>query len=413
MAATGLILNFYLAGLVSQVALGVFNQIYATYVIAAQIAAFGMQDSAQRHVARYHLEPAESKPAAAIALVIAAIAGICMAALLIAIAPGIGEWTASVEVGRGIFFAAWGLPFFAVNKVLFGALNGQRRMLMFAVGQALRAVFILCICVWIGENDYAYSLFGLCFSVTELLLFPCLATIVGWRNLAQGFTKSTRARWLRSHFGFGLRGLPSGILAEMFIRIDILMLGHFMDDAQVGKYSFAVLFLEGLYQIPVVIRSIVNPMIARAGHIEITSFRRTVRRIAALAGCVTLFVGISLLALFPSLSLIFPADLISDSYLPLKILLIGLMPYALFIPFDYILLQSGRPGAQSIMMGANVSANVTLNFLLIPLYGITGAAIATAASLVFSALTLNLAAWRLLGMRGGILFVRQIPQVAE
>jgi O-antigen/teichoic acid export membrane protein len=413
MAGSGLLVNFYLAALVSQSALGVFNQIYAAYVIAAQVAAFGMHDSVQRHVARYHQDLLESRRAATAGLILAGIIGTCIAAVVFAGAPAVGTWTASVEVGAGISFAALGLPFFALNKVLFGALNGRRRMRAFAAGQAARAIGILSICVWIGENGYGFSFFGLCFSVTELLLFPVLATIVGWRGLYLGFDRVGAVQWWRRHFGFGLRGLPSGIMAEMFIRVDILMLGHFLDNAQVGKYSFAALFLEGLYQISVVIRTIVNPMLAQAETAGGRKIRLTIWRIAALAGGLTLFASLTLLAIYPHLTIFFAADLISESILPLKILLIGLIVYSVFVPFDYLLLQYGRPGTQSLMMGANVCANIALNAALIPHFGIIGAALATAASFIISALTLNSAVWLLLDMRGGILFIQKLPRIVE
>jgi len=413
MAASGLLLNFYLAGFVSEVALGVFNQIYAAYVIAAQVAVFGLQESAQRHVARHYHDPREQAQVATVALVLAGTTGSCIAAIVIAIAPSIGDLTESREVGRGIWLAALGLPFFALNKVLFGNLNGHRRMSAFAAGQAARVIQILGLCVWIGENGYAYSFFGLAFAVSELLLFPCLATAVGWSNLYQGLAREGGGGWWRRHFTFGFRSLPSGVLAEMFIRIDILMLGIYLDDGQVGKYSFAALFLEGLYQIPVVIRTIVNPMLARAEFSDTGKFRHMIRQVSALAGGATSLSGIILLFVFPSFVTLFPAALIEDSFLPLKILLLGLMAYAFFIPFDFLLLQSGRPGAQSLMMGVNVCANIVLNAALIPHFGIVGAAIATSASFIISALTLNLAAWLLLEMRGGILFARQFPRIVD
>ena len=44
-----------------------------------------------------------------------------------------------------------------------------------------------------------------------------------------------------------------------------------------------------------------------------------------------------------------------------------------------------------------------LNLALIPFYGIWGAAVATALAFTISSLNLNLAAWRWLGLRGGVL----------
>ena len=63
-----------------------------------------------------------------------------------------------------------------------------------------------------------------------------------------------------------------------------------------------------------------------------------------------------------------------------------------------------HPGRQSSLMTVNVCLNAALNLALIPVYGVQGAASATAVSFAFSALTLNLATWRWLGLPGGLLF---------
>ena len=47
MAGTGVILNFFIAIQFGVETLGVFNQIYAVYIVAAQLAVFGLHDSAQ------------------------------------------------------------------------------------------------------------------------------------------------------------------------------------------------------------------------------------------------------------------------------------------------------------------------------------------------------------------------------
>jgi O-antigen/teichoic acid export membrane protein len=80
--------------------------------------------------------------------------------------------------------------------------------------------------------------------------------------------------------------------------------------------------------------------------------------------------------------------------------------YAFFVPFDQLLLQSGLPGRQSVLMTLYVAANVILNLALIPRFGLVGAAAATAASLLVAAALLLLASWVWLGYRGGVLLHR-------
>ena len=96
------------------------------------------------------------------------------------------------------------------------------------------------------------------------------------------------------------------------------------------------------------------------------------------------------------------ASLVDQSFELLVILAVGLATYAAFVPLDFVLLQAGLPGRQSLLMALNVAINVSLNLLLVPPLGIQGAALATACAWLLSGVTLNLASWRWLGLRGGI-----------
>jgi O-antigen/teichoic acid export membrane protein len=52
-AATGIILNFFIAARFGIETLGVFNQIYAIYIVSSQFAVYGIHDSAQKYTAEY------------------------------------------------------------------------------------------------------------------------------------------------------------------------------------------------------------------------------------------------------------------------------------------------------------------------------------------------------------------------
>ena len=108
---------------------------------------------------------------------------------------------------------------------------------------------------------------------------------------------------------------------------------------------------------------------------------------------------------FPLLSNIYPTDLIISAHELLFVLLAGLLVYAVFIPFDYVLLQSGMPGRQSLLFTINVVTNILLNLIFIPNLGIWGAALATAISFALSAVFLNIAAKIWLGCRNGLMFM--------
>ena len=109
---------------------------------------------------------------------------------------------------------------------------------------------------------------------------------------------------------------------------------------------------------------------------------------------------------YSSLASTFDVEFVLVGLPVLYTLLAGMTVYAFFVPFDQLLLQSGRPGRQSLLMALYVGVNVVLNLVLIPRFGLLGAAWATTVSLLFAGLLLLAASWAWLGYRGGVLLHR-------
>ena len=76
-------------------------------------------------------------------------------------------------------------------------------------------------------------------------------------------------------------------------------------------------------------------------------------------------------------------------------------------PVDWVLLMGGKSGWNLLNTALALAVNIALNLVLIPRIGITGAAIAWAASIIVNSVVPLLEAWLLLGMHpfnlGGLL----------
>ena len=403
MAGTGVILNFFIAIQFGVETLGVFNQIYAVYVIAAQLAVFGLHDSAQKYTSEHHDQGDARQLIARSANLVALLIGAGVALIIYLSAPFIGRIANSASVGHGIAWAAPGLLFFALNKVQMGILNGERRMQAFAVMQGVRVLTILSVILVAEAQEWPGYMLGASFTVAELVIFgPLLILVRPWR----GSSDAMGARdWRRRHLNFGAKALPNGFLAESYLRVDVLMLAIFVSDEAVGVYSFAAMFVEGLYQVPTVIRTVVNPVLVRLIDVgDRLALMQFGRRVMIMSLGVFVIAASLAYLIFPSLSPFFPDDLVSRAYPALSILIGGLVIYAAFVPLDFMLMQAGQPGWQSALMTLNITVNAALNITMIPSYGIHGAALATAAAFAVSAVTLNGAVWWRLGMRGGLIF---------
>jgi O-antigen/teichoic acid export membrane protein len=169
------------------------------------------------------------------------------------------------------------------------------------------------------------------------------------------------------------------------------VLGIFASDATVGVYSIAALIAEGILQIAVVVRVLVNPSLARAlaaGDTVTVAVLANRAGVASAASVAAAFI-VALLALDP-----IARDLLHDpayaaALLPLTMLAIGMSIGAWRLPMDQVFVQAGRPGAYSLLKGATLAANIALCGLLVPSLGMTGAGLGYGSSFVVYILLLR------------------------
>jgi O-antigen/teichoic acid export membrane protein len=405
-ALAGAAVMFLIAGLEGAAVLGVFAQLYAVHVIAAQVAVFGIHDSTQRHVAQQDAAGGDAAIVVGALGVVAVIATVLAAGLALAAVPA-GRLVQSPDVGRGLYLVAPGIVCFALNKVLFAALNGRGALRTYARMQLVRAALVLAaaVAVVVTPGVPSFAVGGI-FAAAELLLLPAMIAVVrpGWRRARR---TGALPDWRRRHLAFGGLGLVNSILLETHLRVDVLTLGYFVVDRAIGVYAFAVLFAEGIYQVPVVMRTVAYPTLVRlATRADRGALAATARKLSLTSGAACAGVSLVVAAVYPLVAgRIDPAFATIGSPV-LWVLLAGMCVHAFVVPFDQLLLQSGYPGRQSALMAVYVGGNVALNLLLIPRFGLMGAAVATAIALCGGAVLLLLASWGWLGYRGTVLFHR-------
>ena len=410
-AAVGGLITILIAVRMGPGALGVFAQLYAAHVIGAQAAVFGIHDSTQKHTAGSMGSMGSTGSMGSIgsigsivtsALVLVLLTASALAAVLVIAAPAIGGAVASGDVASGLYLVAPGIVCFALNKVLFAAINGRGELRLYAWMQLLRAALVLAAALAIVMADMPVYAVGGIFTAAEALLLPCLLLAVRPGTDAAASLRT----WGRLHAAFGGRGLVNGVLLETHLRVDVIALGYFVSDRAVGIYAFAMLFAEAVYQVPVVIRTVAYPTLVQlAARADRAVLAHTVRRLSLIGGGTCAAAAAAVAIGYPLVAPMFDPQYL-DGVAALQLLLLGMTTYAFFVPFDQLLLQSGYPGRQSLLMALYVGINVVLNIILIPIYGLAGAAAATAISLVLAGALLLAASWLWLGYRRTVLLYK-------
>ena len=389
LAVSGIVMNLLIARFHGSDALGMFNQVFACYIVLSQFAVGGLQFSVLKHVSHHQDDPEQCAEFVSAACVLIGVLAVTIAGLTFWGAPLVGQILQSPGVALGLRLIAPGLVLFALNKALLMALNGMRHMRAFAIFQALRYLFLILTISVLTLLKYPAHALAFAFTVSEFLLFCGLFAYVNLRLFHLSVSRKLCGRFA-PHLSFGMRGVMSGVLSEINTRVDILLLGYFLPDSAVGMYSFSAMWAEGVAQLSLVLRQNIDPILGR--HFA----QGTTEQIPVIAKKVRMVfypmmaaIGAIAMAGYPlMLELLTTDPNFREGWGIFGILLAGIVINAGYRPFQGIFLQGGRPGAHTIFVTVLVFANIVLNLLLIPSLGIWGSAIATSSVCIFEGMLL-------------------------
>lgn len=369
-------------------ALGVFNQVFALYLLLSQFAVLGVHGSVLTYGAA-ETDPRAQRTISTAGLLLVCVQAIVVATSFLLLRTRIASLLGSDAVGEGILWAAPGIVFLALNKILLATLNARRRMRWYAVFQAGRVVFMS---LGVGGAlllDAPTSALPVALLIGDGIVFLGASVIV--RDQLGGASRAALQEWVGRHWRFGLRGFMSGLFAELNTRLDVIVLGAFAADAIVGAYSFASLLAEGIYQVLIALRTNYAPLIvqhlARGEHASLLHMIRNGRNRTYLAASGMLVIAVLGYALLVPW---FTTDpLLQDSWMYFAVLLGGMAASAGYTPFNQLLLWAGRPGWHTISIASIVSVSAASNLALASSLGALGSAIATAATHVWAMFVLK------------------------
>ncbi len=402
LGTSGLVMNVIVSKLLGVAALGVFNQSFAIYIIASQIAAGGVHYAVLRQVAQNHANQERIAQILQSSLLLTIMFSLVVAVILLSLQSVISHLFDSVQVAASVPYVAGAVGLFAVNKCLLATLNGLERMRDFSILQSLRYIIIVAALLIAGNSQADAGELSAAFLFGEAGV--CIVALLSLLKYLRPQAFQILKPIMLSQARFGAKGFVSGLLLEANTRVDILLLGVFTTDARVGVYSFPAIIAEGALQSLVVVRNIFNPQLAKAmlaeGHAEVRDkFRATAKLIYP--GFTLLMLG-ALLGLYVVLNFFLHSPDLQEQMTIATILLLGILVYSAYVPFDQLLIHVGKPGYHSWLIFIQVLTNIVLNLLLIPKWGLMGSAIATGLAFALNPLYLNIFLKRHSGFSLGI-----------
>lgn len=201
-----------------------------------------------------------------------------------------------------------------------------------------------------------------------------------WLSLKWNLLKLKHIRLLafdiwKRLISYGLKLHIGSILQALNYRFDIYLVAFFLGAAGVGLYSVAVALAEWLWLIPGALGSVLMQRVATCSNNEEANI--IMGPINRLTSAVLLISSVFWIMVGWWVIRFLYGEAFTPSYAPMVLLLPGVWALGLWKNLMNDLSVRGFPNSKSYTAGLAVIATVVLNFLLIPRWGIGGAAVAS------------------------------------
>ena len=177
----------------------------------------------------------------------------------------------------------------------------------------------------------------------------------------------------------------SGVVISIYMKIDQVMINSMLGAEAVGVYAAAVRLSEAWYFIPVVITTSVFPAIINSKQQDETRYYQQLKKLYNLMVWLALAIALPTSFLAPwIIGVLFGAEYAAAA--PVLAIHIWASIFVFIgVAGGKWLLNENLQLYHSINTTIGAVANITLNYYLIPLHGVTGAAIATLVSFAIAA----------------------------
>jgi len=369
---------------------GLFNLFFTVLSIFLTLSLLGLSNGIQRFIGYYtgSGEKEKIKVVESCGLLIGTISGVCFGILLFFLAPGIASiFSKAPEFIYYLRIAAITLPFYVLLSSLIAIFRGYQRtkekVLFYDLG---RNTLFLVLSFILGI--LALPFVGIIWSMFVATAIVAISFFIYYLKkqkmlLKRVITFSFDSSVAKTILIFSLPLLFVNVMHRIMGWTDTVMIGYFLFEIDVGFYNVAKPMSSFISTGLTITNFIYAPLVA--GLYAQKKFRENDFIFTALTKWIC-FLTLPLTMIFFFYSDVVISKSFGVEYLPgtipLKILVVAYFINNFMGPNGSTLIAYGK--TKFLMYATFVSAtlNITLNVLLIPIYGIVGAAIATGISIL-------------------------------
>ncbi len=402
-----ILLNIFLARLMGAEQFGIYMVVFNWVVVLASVGRLGADQTLLRFVAAYRVE---GNLGALRGILIWSRGFVLTASILVAVitASVVALLQNSLELilVQTFWFGCILIPLTAISQTFNFSLRGLHCFAQAVIPERIVMPIVIVIC---GLGLYLVNRVAdspAIMLVTDLAAMVALVLLVLWlyREVPEGTLEAEpqlfRKKWVQTSIPMVI---ISGALI-ILVNTDIIMVGMLAGTTEAGIYTASSRLASVVIFGQITLSTVVGPMISELfsqGRME--ELQELVTRAALWIGVtvipvvlVMLFMGEWLLGFF--------GDAFTVGYLSLVVLCVGQITIASCGPVSYLMTMTGNHSLAAKIFSGSVLFNIVGNAVLIPLYGIAGAAFSTAATTVLWNILMVYFVHRKLSIRTDIVF---------
>lgn len=400
-AAIAFVSQIILARLMGDFEYGVFVFVWVIAIILGNLSCLGFHTAVIRFLPQYRSAGADEAiiGLAATARIFAMISATLIAATGIAAIHFLGDRIEAHYV-QPLFIGAFVLPMIALGDVL----DGTARANGWAVHALsptyiVRPLLILCFvagAIWLGRLADANT------ALVAALTATYLTTLAQFLVVTARLQKRFPAQRVEIHVKTWLMVAFPIFLIEgfyfMLTNADVIIVGIYLPPEKVAVYFAAAKTMALVHFVYFAVKAAAAQRFsALVSGTDRTALARFARQTVQWTFWPSLLVGGAVIAAGPFLLSLFGPSF-QAGHLIMVILFAGIITKAMIGPGEVLLTMAGKLKICATIYAVALTANLGLNVLLIPLWGLHGAAAATAGAMMIEAGLLHLIIRRELGI---------------
>lgn len=289
-----------------------------------------------------------------------------------------------IDFNNNLITCLIALPFFNLNKVFMSFYSGKRNQKLFSIFRFFRWILIFSIVLIFIVLKFDISIILYVFLITEFLLF--IANLF----LKHDFYYKLYSSIIKENLIFGVKSYVTDIVTELNDKLDIIIVGFFITNTELGVYSFVIFFAKSLYMFPGIMQQNFSPIISTLWvKNEMENIKGHIKNVRKINFLVILLQLIVILIAYNLIILFIKKDFL-DTERFLYISCVGVFIYASVYWAGSILTMTEKLNINVLRTVLVFIISVTNTYILCKYYGLIGATISVSLNGLISFLLLKI-----------------------